>query len=153
MNEDTARPKSDNGASNGILFPFNAFDLSADELPKLPEALAGLTKVAMPAPLKAAAEKTAAQIQEGYSQLATATAQSTDLIRETYEQTADQMKVANQKAFDMARANMTACFDHVRALAEAKSLAEVISMQSAFVRESEPTRVCRRLQLLSRMEP
>lgn len=136
MSQDMARSKSDTVAPSDILFPLKAFGFPTPELPKLPKAFAGLAKLEVPAPLKDAAEKAAAQIKENYAQLATAGAQSSDLIRETYEQTADQVRVANVKAFDMTRANIAAYFDHVRSLTEARSLAEIISLQSTFMREA-----------------
>ena len=136
MSQEMARSKSDTVAPSDILFPLKAFGFPTPELPKLPEAFAGLTKLEVPAPLKDVAEKAAAQIKENYAQLATVSAQSNDLIRETYDLTADQVRVANVKAFDITRTNITAYFDHVRSLTEARSIAEIISLRSTFMREA-----------------
>jgi phasin len=139
MSQAAKAPKTEKSAATPA-FPFPAFDLSKFEMPKfeMPKfdgAGFDMSKMEVPAALREAADKVVAQAKDGYAKLKTAAEEATDLVEDTYATASAGVKDFNLKALESTRINANASFDHVRDLMGAKTLAELIELQSAFVRK------------------
>ncbi|WP_439571994.1 phasin [Phreatobacter sp.] len=126
------------------VFPFPAFDLSKFEMlkfemPKFDGAGFDMSKLEVPAALREQTEKVVGQMKEGYAKLKAAAEETTDLVEDTYATASTGVKDFNMKALELTRANMNASFDHARDLMGVKSLAEVIELQSAYLRKQFET--------------
>ena len=64
---------------------------------------------------------------------------ATDLLEDTYATASTGVKDFNLKALEAARANLNAGFDHARDLMGVKTLAEVVELQSAYLRKQFET--------------
>lgn len=121
-------------------FPFPTFDISKFEMPKfeMPRfdgTAFDFAKVEVPAPVREAADKAVAQMKDGYARLKAAAEETTDLVEDTYATASAGLKDFNLKAIESARINVNSGFDHARDLMGARSLAEVIELQSAYLRK------------------
>ncbi len=140
MSQAAKAPKTEKPAAAAQMFSFPTFDISKFEMPKfeMPKfdgAAFDFSKVEVPAPMREAADKAVAQMKDGYAKLKAAAEETTDLVEDTYATASAGVKDFNLKALDAARLNMNAGFDHARDLMGAKSLAEVIELQSAYIRK------------------
>lgn len=135
----TKAPKADKPAAAAPAFTFPAFDLSKFEMPKFDAAAFDVSKIEVPAALREAADKVVSQAKEGYAKLKTAAEEATDLVEDTYATASAGVKDFNLKALESARSNVNASFDHARDLLGAKTFAEVIEFQSAFLRKQFET--------------
>lgn len=134
MSQAAKAQKTEKTEAAAQVFPFPSFDLSKLEMPKFDGAAFDFSKVEVPAALRETADKAIAQMKDGYARLKTAAEEATDLIEDTYATATAGVKDFNLKALDAARANVNAGFDHARDLIGAKTLAEVIELQSAYLR-------------------
>jgi phasin len=134
MSQAAKAPKTDKPATAAI-FPFPTFDLTKFEMPKFDTAPFDFSKVEVPAAMREAADKAVAQLKDGYAKMKAAAEETTDLVEDTYSTATAGMKDFNLKALEAARINMNAGFDHARDLMGAKSLAEVIELQTAYARK------------------
>ncbi|QCK85519.1 phasin [Phreatobacter aquaticus] len=140
MTQAIKTPKAEKPEAAAQVFAFPTFDLSKFEMPKfeMPKFDAAgfdLSKIEVPAALREGAEKVVVQMKEGYAKMKTAAEEATDLIEDTYATASTGMKDFNLKAIENARSNLNASFDHARDLMGVKTLAEVLELQSAFVRK------------------
>jgi phasin len=140
MTQAAKAPKTDKPVSASQAFPFATFDIAKFEMPKfeMPKfdgAAFDLSKVEVPAAMREAADKAVAQMKDGYAKLKAAAEETTDLVEDTYTTASAGVKDFNLKAIEAARVNMNAGFDHARDLMGAKSLAEMIELQSAYIRK------------------
>lgn len=91
--------------------------------------------------VRAFAEKGIEQSKEAYSKLKTNAEEAQKALESTYETVKSVGNDLSLKAIAALRANSEAGFSHLEALVGAKSLSEVIELQTAFVRKSVETAV------------
>ena len=139
MTQAAKTPKTDKPEAAAQVFAFPTFDLSKFEMPKFDSAAFDLSKVEVPAAFREGAEKVVVQLKEGYAKMKTAAEEATDLIEDTYTTASAGVKDFNLKAIEATRLNLNASFDHARDLMGVKTFAEVVELQSAFIRKQFET--------------
>lgn len=102
--------------------PFEAFSM-------------GVPNVEMPAAFRDFAEKGIAQARDAYAKMKTAAEDATDMVEDTYETAREGAFSIGVKAIDSAKANTDASFALARDLFGAKTVAEVIELQTTFARQ------------------
>jgi phasin len=105
------------------------------EMPKLELLKFDLPKVEVPEAYREFAEKSLAQVKDGYEKIKTAAEEATDRLANSYATGADGFRSFGLKVIDGMRANSNAAFDLFGILATAKSYAEVIELSSGYVRQ------------------
>lgn len=85
---------------------------------------------------RALAEKSVEQSKEAYSRLKAGAESAQKALEASFEQAKNASNDFSLKSIAAARANADAGFGHLEALAGAKSLSEVIELQTAFARKS-----------------
>lgn len=90
---------------------------------------------------RAFAEKGVEQSKEAYAKLKTGAETAQKALKSTFEQAKSAGSEFSLKSIAAARANAEAGFAHLEALVAAKSLSEVIELQTAFVRKAVETAV------------
>jgi len=106
--------------------PFEAFNL-------------GVPSAEVPGVFRELAEKSVAQARDAYSRIKTVAEDATDVLEDTYETAREGVFSLGIKAVDAAKANSDASFALARDLFGAKTLAEVIELQTAFARQQFET--------------
>ncbi|MDW6025140.1 phasin [Mesorhizobium sp. BAC0120] len=86
--------------------------------------------------VRAFAEKGIEQSKEAYAKLKTGAEEAQKALESTYETVKSVGNDITLKTIAALRANSEASFAHIEALVGAKSLAEVIELQTAFMRQS-----------------
>jgi phasin len=89
----------------------------------------------IPAAFREMAEKSVSQARDAYGKLKTAAEETTGLVEETFENARDGAIAFSVKAIDAAKSNSNASFALVRDLFGAKTMSEVVELQSAFARK------------------
>jgi phasin len=89
----------------------------------------------VPAAFREFAEKSASQARDAYARLKTAGEEATDLAEKTFESARDGALAIGMKAIDTAKVNSDASFAFARDVFGAKTMADVIELQSAFARK------------------
>ncbi len=89
----------------------------------------------VPAAFREFAEKSVSQAREAYAKLKSASEDATGLVEETFEKTREGAFAIGVKALDAAKTNSDASFALAREMFGAKTLSEVIELQSAFARK------------------
>ena len=135
MNQPAKAPKTEKTETAAQVFPFSNFEMPKFEMPKFDGSAFDLSKMEVPAAMRDAADKVVTQVKDGYAKMKVAAEETTDLIEDTYATASAGVKDFNMKALESARTNMNASFDHARDLMGAKTLAEVIELQSAYLRK------------------
>ena len=102
--------------------PFEAFGFPA-------------TNFEVPAAFREFAEKSASQARDAYARLKSAGEEATGLVEETFENARDGALEIGVKTLDAAKTNSDASFALARDIFGAKSLSEVVALQSAFARK------------------
>ena len=90
---------------------------------------------------RAFAEKGVEQSKEAYAKMKTGAEATQKAMETTFETAKSAGNEFSLKSIATARANAEAGFSHLEALAAARSLSEVIELQTAFVRKSVETAV------------
>ncbi len=90
---------------------------------------------------RAFAEKGAEQSKEAYAKIKSGAEAAQKAIESTFETARSAGSELSLKSIAVARTNAEAGFSHLEALAGAKSLSEVIELQTAFMRKSFETAV------------
>jgi len=80
------------------------------------------------------AEKSVAQARDNYARMKTAAEDATDLVEGTMETARDGAFAIGVKALDAAKSNSDASFALARDLLGAKTMSEIIELQSTFAR-------------------
>lgn len=93
-----------------------------------------LPKMEVPAALRDVADKAAEQAKEVYGKAKVAFEEAGDLVQDTYKTVSAGTNSFNLTALEATRTNVNAAFDHARDLMGAKTLAEVVEMQSSYLR-------------------
>lgn len=91
--------------------------------------------------LRAFAEKGVEQSKEVYSKLKTGAETAQKALETSFEQAKTVSNEFSLKSIAAARSNTEAGFAHLEALVAAKSLSEVIELQSAFARKAVETAI------------
>ncbi len=89
----------------------------------------------VPAAFREFAEKSASQARDAYATLKSASEEATGLVEETFENARDGALAIGTKAIDAAKSNSDASFALVRDMFGAKTMSELIELQSAFARK------------------
>ncbi len=90
---------------------------------------------AVPEGVRALAEKSVAQTRQAYDRSADAFDASLTTFERSFDAASQGAAAFNRKIVDIARRNVDASFDLFTSLASAKSLAEIVELQSAFWRK------------------
>ena len=113
-------------AKNGTAFkngtPFEAFSFQSPSFE-------------VPAAFRDFAEKSVTQARDTYSKIKTAADEASDLVGETFETARDGAMVLGAKALDAAKTNSDASFAFAYELFGARTMSDVIELQSAFARK------------------
>jgi len=88
-----------------------------------------------PEALRAYAEKTIAQMRESYAQARESLEDATRALEAALEQAGKGTSEFNVKVMEMAQNNVNSGFDFARKLASARTQAEAVELQTAFVRQ------------------
>src|SRR5690606_8346715 len=91
--------------------------------------------------IRAFAEKGVEQSKEAYAKLKTGAETAQKALETSFEQAKTVSNEFSLKSIAAARANAEASFAHLEALVAAKSLAEVIELQTAFARKTVETAI------------
>ncbi len=89
----------------------------------------------VPAAFREFAEKSASQTRDAYAKLKSASEEATGLVEETLENARDGALAIGVKAIDAAKSNSDASFALFRDMFGAKTMSEMIELQSAFARK------------------
>ena len=81
------------------------------------------------------AEKSVAQARDAYAKMKTVAEQTTDMVEDAYESAREGAFAMGVKAIDAAKTNSDASFAFARDLFGAKTLADVIELQTTFARK------------------
>ncbi|MBT9289290.1 phasin [Prosthecodimorpha staleyi] len=135
----TAKKTAPKTASTDKVVPFELpkiempkFEMPKFEMPKVD--FAKMPQVEVPQALRDVAEKTVAQVKANYEKIKVAAEETTDLIEDTFETARAGAVEYNLKTLDALKANTDAAFAFAKDLAGAKTFAEAIELQTAFVR-------------------
>ncbi len=89
----------------------------------------------VPAAFREFAEKSVTQARDAYAKMKNAGEEATGLVEETFENARDGALAIGVKAIDAAKSNSDASFALARDIFGAKTMSEVIELQSAFARK------------------
>jgi phasin len=89
----------------------------------------------VPAAVRDFAEKSVSQARDAYAKLKTAADDASGLVEETMETARDGAFAIGLKAVDAAKTNSDASFSFARELFGAKTMSDVIALQSTFARK------------------
>ena len=120
----TTQTKGPKAGKNGTTSSANPFDVFTFSVPS----------VEIPSSFREFAEKSVAQARDAYAKLKTAAEDATDLVESTVEAAREGAFALSVKALDAAKTNSDASFALARELFGARTLSEVIELQSAFAR-------------------
>lgn len=89
----------------------------------------------VPAAVREFAEKSVSQARDAYAKLKSAADETTGLVEETLETARQGTFAIGVKSLDAAKTNSDASFSFARELFGAKTMSEVIELQSSFARQ------------------
>lgn len=93
----------------------------------------------VPAAFREMAEKSIAQAQANYAKLKASAEEATDILEDTYETARAGALAYNTKSIEAVKSNTEATFSFAKELVAAKTMAEVIELQTAFMRKQFET--------------
>lgn len=88
----------------------------------------------VPESVRALAEKTVNQTREAYERGKEALEESIDALERSFDAAGQGATAFNRKLIDIAQRNLNSGFDLAKSLAGAKNFAEIVELQSAFIR-------------------
>lgn len=88
----------------------------------------------VPESVRALAEKTVTQTREAYERGKDALEEAVDALERSFDAAGQGAAAFNRKLIDIAQRNLNSAFDLAKSLAGAKNLAEIVELQSAFLR-------------------
>ena len=100
---------------------------------------ASFSKVDATQAFRATAEKGTAQAKEAFEKMSTATAEATDLIKNSYSTAVKGAQDYNNKVIEFAQANTKAALDFVQKLSGVKSPSDFIELSTDHSREQFET--------------
>jgi phasin len=102
-------------------------------------AFENLSKLEVPASVREFAEKGAAQAKDTYTKIKAATDEASDAFEGAYTTATKGVSSLGLKVLESARANANASFDHAISLFGAKTISDVIELNTAFLRKQTET--------------
>ncbi|MCP4379902.1 MAG: phasin [Hyphomicrobiales bacterium] len=93
----------------------------------------------VPVVVREFAEKGITQARDAYAKMKSAAEDTTDLVEDTYQTARDGAFAIGTKSLDAAKANTDASYAFAKDLFGAKTIAEVIELQTAFARQQFET--------------
>jgi phasin len=93
------------------------------------------------------AEKGVAQAKDTYEKAKVATAQATDILKDTYATAAKGAAEYNLKIIEIARTNTNAAFEHAQQLLGVKSPSEFVELSTAHARKQFDTMIAQTKEL------
>lgn len=111
--------KSDFGGFEGFTYPTSAFEV--------------------PAAFREAAEKSVTQFRDSYDKMKTAAEDATAMVEDTLETARANALGMSEKALDAARSNTDAAFNLAGDLMAAKTVSDVVELQTAYARKAFET--------------
>ena len=106
----------------------DAFRKSAEQFEKLS------LETTVPESVRALAEKTVTQTREAYEKGKDALEEAVDSLERSFDAAGQGATAFNRKLIDLSQRNLNSAFDLAKSLAGAKNLAEIVELQSAFIR-------------------
>ncbi|MGC2410434.1 MAG: phasin [Methyloceanibacter sp.] len=106
----------------------DAFRKTAEQFEKLS------MDTTVPESVRALAEKTVTQTREAYERGKDALEEAVDALERSFDAAGQGAVAFNRKLIDIAQRNLNSGFDLAKSLAGAKNLAEIVELQSAFLR-------------------
>ncbi|MCP3053806.1 phasin [Aurantimonas marianensis] len=100
-----------------------------------PQSMMGMDPSQMTETFRAMTQKSMEQSKEAYSRMKSAADEATKALESTMENAHQGSLQLSKKAIDAMRNNAEAGFQHLDKMMSAKSFAEVIEMQTAYVRK------------------
>jgi phasin len=88
----------------------------------------------VPESVRALAEKTVTQTREAYERGTDALEEAIDALERSFDAAGQGAAAFNRKLIEIAQRNLNSGFDLAKSLAGAKNLAEIVELQSAFLR-------------------
>jgi phasin len=88
----------------------------------------------VPESVRALAEKTVTQTREAYERGKDALEEAVDALERSFDAAGQGAAAFNRKLIEIAQRNLNSGFDLAKSLAGAKNLAEIVELQSAFLR-------------------
>lgn len=88
----------------------------------------------VPESVRALAEKTVNQTREAYERGKESLEESIDALERSFDAAGQGATAFNRKLIDIAQRNLNSGFDLAKSLAGAKNLAEIVELQSSFIR-------------------
>ena len=93
----------------------------------------------VPESVRALAEKTVMQTREAYEKAKDALEDAVDALERSFDAAGQGAAAFNRKLIDITQRNLNSGFDLAKNLAGAKNLAEIVELQSAFIRQQFDT--------------
>ncbi len=91
--------------------------------------------MAVPEAVRAMAEQTVAQSREAYESAKGSMEEAVEVLEKSIDQAGQGAAAINRKVIDNAQANLNKGFDFAKEMAGAKNIAEIMELQSSFVRK------------------
>jgi phasin len=88
----------------------------------------------VPESVRALAEKTVNQAREAYERGKESMEESIDALERSFDAAGQGATAFNRKLIDIAQRNLNSIFDLAKGMAGAKNLAEIVELQSSFIR-------------------
>lgn len=95
--------------------------------------------MAVPEAVRALAEQTVTQSREAYENAKDAMEEAVEVLEKSIDQTGQGAAAINRKVIGIAQTNLNTSFDLAKNLAGAKNVAEIMELQSSFVRKQFET--------------
>ena len=128
-------PKPKGKDMNATYSPQAAAEQARDAFRKGAEQFEKLSLDAtVPESVRALAEKTVNQTREAYEKGKDALEEAVDALERSFDAAGQGATAFNHKLIDIAQRNLNSGFDLAKRLAGAKNLAEIVELQSAFIR-------------------
>jgi phasin len=89
----------------------------------------------VPESVRALAEKTVTQTREAYEKAKDALEDAVDALERSFDAAGQRAAAFNRNMIDITQRNLNSGFDLAKKLAGAKNLAEIVELQSAFIRQ------------------
>ena len=89
----------------------------------------------VPESVRALAEKTVTQTREAYEKAKDALEDAVDALERSFDAAGQGAAAFNRKLIDITQRNLNSGFDLAKKLAGAKNLAEIVELQSTFIRQ------------------
>ncbi len=89
----------------------------------------------VPESVRALAEKTVTQTREAYERAKDSLEEAVDALERSFDAAGQGAAAFNRKLIDITQRNLNSGFDLAKKLAGAKNLAEIVELQSTFIRQ------------------